>query len=466
MKVDTRQRDGDVVEATAERRLLFISHANPQDNAAAAWFATQLTALGYDVWCDVKDSHGGESAFWLKVQQKIEQEAAKFIFILSESSRDFAKKRGVYKEVQAADNLGLDNFILPLRIERLLGPLPIQIGTDIYINAENWMAGLAELCNRLEHDRVPKRARPDLERVSSWWPALSAQRHLVVVTESELASNVFGIQMLPERVHFLRVKSEGNILSGHSQLKPALGSALGHSPFGDYTITFSSAHDFQELTGDLEIEDAMILGTEDFLRSGYEPLEISAQTAQNVLTYLVAVAFENFCVSKGLESKSAGRGQRKVWFPADGLIARNRHSFVEPGKRKSPVSFVGKITHFRKTYTWHFGVQPVFDLITHRGIIFSPKVVLSLPYERDRGDRPVPIDEKKAVRKLGWWNGEWRRKVLGFAAWLADDEPFLCVPAGYQEILISSQPNVFVANRTYLAKSDSSLIREMLEGLE
>jgi hypothetical protein len=41
--------------ANPARSLLFISHANPEDNAAAAWFATQLALLGYDVWCDVKN---------------------------------------------------------------------------------------------------------------------------------------------------------------------------------------------------------------------------------------------------------------------------------------------------------------------------------------------------------------------------------------------------------------------------
>ena len=102
-------------EATPlERRLLFISHANPQDNAAASWFATQLTLLGYEVWCDLKNTAAGESSFWLKVQKKIENDAAKFIFILSNASRDFEKKPGVYKEVQAADNTKRDNFILPL----------------------------------------------------------------------------------------------------------------------------------------------------------------------------------------------------------------------------------------------------------------------------------------------------------------------------------------------------------------
>ena len=129
----------------AERRLLFISHANPQDNAAAAWFATQLTLMGYEVWCDVKNTHAGESSFWLKVQKKIAHEAAKFIFILSNTSRDFEKKPGVYKAVQAADKMRRDNFIFPLRIEKMTGSVPILIGPDLYIASENWAEGLREL---------------------------------------------------------------------------------------------------------------------------------------------------------------------------------------------------------------------------------------------------------------------------------------------------------------------------------
>jgi hypothetical protein len=71
------------------RRFVFISHANPEDNPAASWFATQLTLLGYDVWCDLKSTHGGESDFWLKVQKTIENDAAKFVYILSNTSCDF-----------------------------------------------------------------------------------------------------------------------------------------------------------------------------------------------------------------------------------------------------------------------------------------------------------------------------------------------------------------------------------------
>ena len=447
----------------AGRGLIFISHANPQDNAVAAWFATQLTLMGYEVWCDLKNTHGGESGFWAKVQRKIEQDAAKFIFILSDTSRDLEKKKGVYKEIQAADNTGQENFIIPLRVEKLSGSVPIMIGTDIYINSENWMAGLRELQERLEHDGVPKLRRPDLERIASWWPAISAQEALTANEDSELVSNLFRFKSLPEKVHFLKVSADKNLLAGHERLRKALPQKPAHAPHGDYALTFGCAHDYLELTHGLEIEDSIVLQTRDFLEYGHSPLGIAPQTARNIVTFLIASSFEKYLEERGLESKSVGRSPRRIWYPAYGLIQKNRHSLIEPGNRKAPVSLVGTVSHYGKKYVWHFGIQPVIDLHTHHGIVFSPKVVLSLPYRSDWGDKPRPVDEKKAVKKLGWWNRQWRRKILGIAAWLADDQSSIWIPAGYQDIVLASAPDVYIAGRTYLEKDDDSLLQEILE---
>ncbi len=456
--------DGEIAQEP-ERSLLFISHANPQDNAAAAWFATQLTLLGYDVWCNLTNSHGGESAFWLKVQKKIEEDAAKVIFILSDSSRDFEKKRGVYKEVQAADSVDRDNFILPLRIEKLTGKVPILIGTDTYINSENWMAGLGELRERLEHDNVPKVDVPDLEKISSWWPAIGAKQALVRDEGGDLVSNVFSFKALPERIHFLKVSSESNPLTGRKRLRKVLPEHPAHATHSDYAISFARGHDFLELTNSLDIEDAIVLPTADFLRYGHAPLNIAQQAACNIVTYLVASAFEKYLSDRGLRSKSAGRSPRKIWYPAYGLIEGNRHSISEPGLRKAPVSFVGIVSSYRRKYVWHFAVQPIVDLHTHNGIIFSPKAVISELYRSDRGEQPNPVDNKKALKKLSWWNREWRRKMLGFVAWLSDDQISMRIPAGYQDIVVSSAPDIYDTDVTYLEKTDDVLMSELIKGI-
>ncbi|MEJ1938393.1 hypothetical protein WDZ92_49995, partial [Nostoc sp. NIES-2111] len=36
------------------RRLVFLGHATPQDNAFTRWLGARLTAAGYDVWLDLK----------------------------------------------------------------------------------------------------------------------------------------------------------------------------------------------------------------------------------------------------------------------------------------------------------------------------------------------------------------------------------------------------------------------------
>ena len=91
-----QQQKGDIeiLAPHSNRSIVFISHASPEDNPAAAWFATQLTLLGYEVWCDLKNTHGGESEFWLKIQEIIENQAVKFVYILSNTSCDLKRKKG------------------------------------------------------------------------------------------------------------------------------------------------------------------------------------------------------------------------------------------------------------------------------------------------------------------------------------------------------------------------------------
>jgi hypothetical protein len=63
------------VEKT-DRRWILLSHANPEDNPATIWFATQLANEGYRVWSDVIDLVGGED-FWGGIEEVIRHRAAK-----------------------------------------------------------------------------------------------------------------------------------------------------------------------------------------------------------------------------------------------------------------------------------------------------------------------------------------------------------------------------------------------------
>ena len=422
------------------RHLLFVSHANPEDNAAASWFATQLTLLGYDVWCDLRNTHAGESDVWLKVQNTIEHDTAKFIFILSNSSRDFSKKKGVYKEVQAADTLRRKNFILPLRIEPLTGSVPIIIGPDLNIDSENWADGLRQLHNRLIEDDVPRVRKPDYLKIAAWWPALSVEDLVVRDAPQSIVSTMLPFRSIPENVHLLKVTADGNPIAGYERLNSALPRHPAHYAHGEYAVSFACAHDYPPSVSGFEIEEHVVLQTPEFIENGDEGSGIVPQVARNIVTFLVASALEQFLEHKGLQKKTVRYNRRKTWYPADGLIDKNKFSITEPGRRKVPVQLVGTTKHYKKRYSWHFGVLPVVDLYTLSAILLTPKAILTLPYKTASGETPVPIDEKKALKKLAWWNKEWRQKLSAFTAWLSEGNDRITLPVGYQDIVLSGQP--------------------------
>src|ERR1700732_3213839 len=68
-----------------ERTLIFISHANPEDNAFVTWIASRLALAGYDVWADIVQLRGGER-FWRDIEDAIRNHAVKVIVVLSNAS--------------------------------------------------------------------------------------------------------------------------------------------------------------------------------------------------------------------------------------------------------------------------------------------------------------------------------------------------------------------------------------------
>src|SRR5262249_40663177 len=149
-------------------------------------------------------------------------------------------------------------------------------------------------------------------------------------------------------------------------------------------------------------------------------LVVDTQIARNILTYLIAEAIETLLRSRGLTAKPLSYSRRKIWFPAESLIRANKHNLSEPGRRRVPISLVGSLHHRKKEYTWHFAVQPTIDLHVHHGLLLNPKVLLAKPYVTARGEKPILVDDLKALKKVNWWNKEWRQKLLALIQWLSN----------------------------------------------
>lgn len=96
------------------RDLLFISHANPEDNTFALWLGAHLATAGYAVWTDVTRLIGGEE-FWDTIEDAIRQHASKVIVVLSRSAQT---KKGLLDEINLAVSIerssGLGRFVVPI----------------------------------------------------------------------------------------------------------------------------------------------------------------------------------------------------------------------------------------------------------------------------------------------------------------------------------------------------------------
>ena len=100
----------------AVREALFVSHANPEDNAFTLWLGAKLTALGYEVFADVLRLRGGDD--WERIlESAIREKAAKFLLAATPHG---VQKQGVRNEItiatQTAKKIGDNQFIVPLRL--------------------------------------------------------------------------------------------------------------------------------------------------------------------------------------------------------------------------------------------------------------------------------------------------------------------------------------------------------------
>ena len=140
------------------RRLIFISHANPEDNEFTRWLGVKLASAGYEVWSDVTKLLGGEE-IWDSIEDAIRRHAAKVVVVLSYKSQT---KLGMLDEINCAVSVersnDLDGFVIPVRIDDLpFGEVRANLARKNIIDfKENWAGGLAQLLQGLERDGVPR----------------------------------------------------------------------------------------------------------------------------------------------------------------------------------------------------------------------------------------------------------------------------------------------------------------------
>ena len=94
------------------KNVIFISHANPEDNPFADWLFAQLTLAGYNCWCDTQRLYGGERDFSEEIQNILQNNTCKFLLILSKKTFtiDFVVDEYEFARSLAKSN-GIKDFI-------------------------------------------------------------------------------------------------------------------------------------------------------------------------------------------------------------------------------------------------------------------------------------------------------------------------------------------------------------------
>jgi len=228
--------------------MLFISHANPEDNDFTRWLALQLAKDGYGVWCDITKLLGGEN-FWKDAEDAIRTRTIKFIYVLSRTSNE---KEGPRNELQIAKNVvrkdkALHDFIVPLHVDDLPhGEINVLLTSINAIPFErSWAKGYSQLLEVLEREKVPKNPNFNPSTVLSWWrEQFSAERGVKQEPETYLSNS-------------LRVKSTPQSLWLHTLVRSTTGpvqpeNRLTHAGFMDGIdlVTFASADDIRPALGE------------------------------------------------------------------------------------------------------------------------------------------------------------------------------------------------------------------------
>ncbi len=193
----------------ADRKVVFISHANPEDNAIRAWYGARLSAAGYEVWTDLTRLLGGEE-MWLDIDDALRFHARKVVALLSGAAVD-PRKEGIRAELDRAHayrkKLGDRRFLIPVKIDDVpFDELPPTIGNRTIIEAHaNQAMALARVIQVLEKDGVPRSAAPSADALFKWQRAFGPEDQAVERANDSLISNWFPIVSLPEMIHFYEI---------------------------------------------------------------------------------------------------------------------------------------------------------------------------------------------------------------------------------------------------------------------
>ncbi len=434
------------------RDMIFVSHANPEDNDAARWLALQLAREGYAVWCDLTRFLGGED-FWRDAEKAIRERTAKFLFLLSRESNS---KQGALDELQVAKNVARDlkltDFIVPLRLDDL-PPREANIRlANLHMVSfnEGWAPGFAQLLKKLAEDGIKKNRRFSATSVTRWWKRHYRREELLRKEPERLISNWFVIDAPPPlRVHTLHVRY------GTAELRLAGPTAFPVVLHDQHLVSFANGADLAEtLPPGVSIRSSRVLALTPEAEKDRREFWTYEQE-HNALVDLLQQAWARLLRDRALQTYAFANGSESMYFTS-GLALSDKVSPPKFGARQTQRQVVGFATIRKATAElparlryWHFGLEARPTLHPQLGYAMKPHVLFS--------DDGKTIWENKSLlhrarrsQCANWWNDEWRDRLLGTVLWLSGGATILELQVGSTDVLkLRSAPLEFTSPLTY-----------------
>ena len=424
----------------ADRKVVFISHANPEDNAITAWYGARLAGAGYEVWTDLTRLLGGEE-MWLDIDDALRFHARKVVALLSRAAVD-SRKEGMRAELDRAHayrkKLGDRRFIIPVKIDDVpFDELPPTIGNRTIIEAHaNHAAALARVIEILQKDGVPRSSTLSANALFRWQRAFGPEDQTVEGVSDSLISNWFPVSSLPETIHFYEI----NRPLKNPVTEPATIAKEHPLPVAAYMrrlVAFAPWDALQEPIVErtpIKLEQSMPLT--EFMDGGNANITLPRGEAGKILVSLLRQSFDRLASEKCLKPYALSERKTAWWVP-EGLMAENKAHFTRAsgltGWRKLSGIYGGR------ERLWHFGINGVPMLGDPHHLRLTPHVIYTDP----AGEKEPTAEFRRAHCKL-WFNSKWRDLLYGVVTYLAGPNGEILLPfgGGARAILGSSPVDV------------------------
>ena len=430
--------------AAGERKLVFLSHATPEDNPFTLWLAARLAAAGYEVWSDLTKLIGGE-LFWDDMETAIRHHAAKVLCLVSRNS---VNKRGVKKEVSLADivegSSGIKNFLIPCRIDDVdYGEMSVHLVAKTAIDfSDAWHVGLSRLLKRLESDGVPRRDNRDQTQLSEWSKSFLKISEGVEARDETVGTNWLPILELPASIRVL-IPVPGVATNQVQSPWPIARHGAG--------IFFSFASSSELGVPRSLVSRESVISLDNFLAGEAGQVTLEPQSAQNLLVDILKQAWGQFSQSKGLLSYELAN-RRLCWYlprPAEGVKKTPFLGMNGIPRKKALQGHSPKYSAF-----WHAAIEALPVLGTNPRLTLVQHVVFT-------SDGKSPLNDAKKMHSIrrrfcrSWWQGQWRDLQAAMLAYLGGAQEL--------QIPVSTEKCFRLSSTTMLLTSPISYLHEGIE---